>query len=153
MLRKRTVNFLATDSEFAARSGCLLFVKRIIKADFDLLAGNIPHPRYAVGPGFECPSRIVVARRLRKSAASVTPCLVEHRLQKQHLVVFTSLTGSGAPRIKHFFIFIIQFGLNKQLTPNLVFEGLHNTLLMIYRVIFGLTGAVHLCKKILKLML
>ena len=73
---------LATDSEFAARSGCLLFVKRIIKADFDLLAGNIPHPRYAVGPGFECPSRIVVARRLRKSAASVTSCLVGHRSKK-----------------------------------------------------------------------
>ena len=39
----------ATNSEFAARSGRFLFVKRIIKADFDLLAGNIPHPRYAVG--------------------------------------------------------------------------------------------------------
>ena len=38
--------------------------------------------RYAVGPGFERPSRIVVALRLRKSAACVTPYLVGHRSKK-----------------------------------------------------------------------
>ena len=61
--------------------------------------------RYAVGPGFERPSRIVVALRLRKSSACVTPCLVGHRSKKQYSIVFCSLTGSGAPRIKRFFYF------------------------------------------------
>ena len=48
--------------------------------------------------GFERPSRIVVALRLRKSAARVTPCFVGHRSKKQLLIVFCSLTGSGAPK-------------------------------------------------------
>ena len=50
--------------------------------------------------GFERPSRIVVALRLRKSAARVTPCFVGHRSKKQLSIVFRSLTGSGAPKKK-----------------------------------------------------
>ena len=48
--------------------------------------------------GFERPSRIVVARRLRKSTARVTPCFVGHRSKKQLSIIFCSLTGSGAPK-------------------------------------------------------
>ena len=67
---------------------------------------------YAVGPYFECASRIVVAHRLRKSSARVTPCFVAHRLRNQYSIDFVSLTGSGAPRIKHFFYFLYNFYLD-----------------------------------------
>ena len=56
--------------------------------------------RYAVGPRFERPSRIVAARRLRKSSARVALCFVGHRFKKQSLIAFCSLTGSGAPKRK-----------------------------------------------------
>ena len=49
----------ANDSEFAARLGRFLFVKLIIEADFNLLAGNIPHPRYAVGLSATIKVRVV----------------------------------------------------------------------------------------------
>ena len=71
-------------------------------SEFDIRRSNatnysIYRKRYTEGPGFECPSRIVVARRLRKSSARVTPCLVGHRSKKQYSIVFCSLTGSDAP--------------------------------------------------------
>ena len=44
--------------------------------------------RYAVGPGFERLSCIVLARRLRKSSARVTPCFVGHRSKKNNTQLF-----------------------------------------------------------------
>ena len=87
-LQMQTFFFLsqiaATDSEFAIRRSDTTNNARYRK-------------RYAVGPGFERPSRIVLALRLRKSAARVTPCFVGHRSKKQLLIIFCSLTSSGAP--------------------------------------------------------
>ena len=37
-------------------------------------------------------SRIVVSRRRRKSLARLSPCFISHRSQKQHSVIFASLT-------------------------------------------------------------
>ena len=41
-----------------------------------------------VNPGFERPSRVVVALRRRKSLARVTSCFVGHRSKKQLLISF-----------------------------------------------------------------
>ena len=57
-------------------------------------------------------SRIVLSLRLRKSPTCLTPCFVEHRSQKQHSVVFVSLTRNPlhkrhSTRVSFFFFSVI----------------------------------------------
>ena len=80
---------------FAQRMGCshtaLRYLRREEQGSFGSTKWNELHKLtpssislkiFLHYDGFERPSRIVVARRLRKSLARVTPCLVGHRSKK-----------------------------------------------------------------------